>query len=82
MSFLEGVNPRFWSKIEISFLFVFAQNGFEIMFDDHLVRKEALPDYKNIDFIEFLYWIIKGFTYDFSKKLEFSSLFVSGQNGP
>ena len=28
------------------------------MFDDHLVRKEALQDYKNIDFIEFLYWII------------------------
>ena len=53
------------------------------MFDDHLVRKEALQDYKNIDFIEFLYWMIsKGFTYDFSKKLEFSSLFVFGQNGP
>ena len=53
------------------------------MFDDHLVRKEALQEYKNIDFIEFLYWIIsKGFTYDFSKKLEFSSLFVFGQNGP
>ena len=83
LSFLEGVNPRFWSKIGNFSLFVFAQNGFEIMFDDHLVRKEALPDYKNIDFIEFLYWIIsKGFTYDFSKKLEFSSLFVFGQNGP
>ena len=83
LSFLEGVNPRFWSKkLKISSLFVFAQNGFEIIFD-HLVRKEALPDYKNIDFIEFLYWIIsKGFTYDFSKKLEFSSLFVFGQNGP
>ena len=39
------------------------------MFDDHLVRKEALQGYKNIDFIEFLYWIIsKGFTYDFSTK--------------
>ena len=22
----------------------------QIMFDEHLVRKEALPDYKNIDF--------------------------------
>ena len=42
------------------------------MFDDHLVRKEALQDYKNIDFIEFLYWIIsKGFTYDFSKNWNF-----------
>ena len=81
--FSKGLTHDFGQKLKISSLFVFAQNGLEIMFDDHLVRKEALPDYKNIDFIEFLYWIIsKGFTYDFSKKLEFSSLFVFGQNGP
>ena len=66
--FSKGLTHDFGQKLKISSLFVFAQNGFEIMLDDNLVRKEALPDYKNIDFIEFLYWIIsKGFTYDFSK---------------
>ena len=63
-------------------MFVFAQNGFEIMFDDHLVRKEALPDYINIDFIEFLYWIIsKEIPMILVKKLEFSSVSVLDKMG-
>jgi len=31
--------------------------GQKIMFDDHLVRKRALLDYKKADFIKWLYWI-------------------------
>ena len=31
--------------------------GPKIMFDDHLVRKRALLDYKKADFIKWLYWI-------------------------
>ena len=35
--------------------------GQEMMFDDHLVRKRALLDYKKADFIKRLYWIfLKG----------------------
>ena len=65
--FSKGLTHDFGQKLEISSLFVFAQNGFEIMFDDHLDRKETLPDHKNIDFRKLPYWIIsKGFTYDFS----------------
>ena len=35
--------------------------GQKIMFDDRLVRKRALLDYKKADFIKWLYWIfLKG----------------------
>ena len=80
--FSKGLTHDFGQNLEISSLFVFAQNGFEIMFDDHLVRKEALPDYKNIDFIEFLYWIIsKEIPMILVKKLEFSSVSVLDKMG-
>ena len=32
------------------------KTGQEIMFDDHLVRKRALQDYKKADFIKWQYW--------------------------
>ena len=36
--------------LEISCLFSLDNRGLEIMFDDHLVREQALLDFKNIDF--------------------------------
>ena len=42
------------------------------MFDDHLVRKQALLGYKHIDFFS------KGLTHDFAQKFENSSWFVFG----
>ena len=36
--------------LEISRLFFLDSRGLEIMFDDHLVREQALLDFKNIDF--------------------------------
>ena len=48
------------------------QIGLEKMFDDHLVRKQALLGYKHIDFFP------KGLTHDFAQKFENSSWFVFG----
>ena len=57
--------------------------NFEIMFDDHSVRKQALLKYKNIEFIELPnpFFFAKGLNQDFGQKLEFSSLLVCEQNG-
>ena len=44
------------------------------MFDDHLVRQQAFPDYKNIDFTWSLSCIFFT-THDFGQKLQISSLF-------
>ena len=44
------------------------------MFDDYLVRKEFVLDYKNIDFKQWPY-----FFDDFGRKMEISSLYVFGQ---
>ena len=55
---------------------------FEIMFDDHPVRKQALLKYKNIEFIELPNpFFPKELNQDFGQKLEFSSLLVFEQNG-
>ena len=50
------------------------------MFDDYLVRKQVILDYKNIDFKQSPYcFFSKGFTHDFGRKMEISSLYVFGQ---
>ena len=52
------------------------------MFDDYLVRKEVVLDYKNIDFKQWPYcFFSKGSTHDFGQKMEISSLYVFGQMG-
>ena len=57
--------------------------GLEIIFDDHLVRKQALLDYKKADFTEWPYWIFsKVLSHYFSQKLENSAWFIFGQNRP
>ena len=51
--------------------------SFEIIFDNHLVRKQSFQDYKNTDFTYLAYWIFSGgLTHDFGQKLKISSLFV------
>ena len=45
--FFKGVNPWFWWKIRIFFLFFLLNKiGLEIMFPDHPVRKQAYLDLK------------------------------------
>ena len=57
--------------------------NFEILFDDHPVRKQPLLKYKNIEFTELPNYIFpKGLTHNLGQKMEFSSLFVLKQNGP
>ena len=38
--------------------------GPEVIFDDHVVRKQAILDYKNIGFTELPCWIERGVTLD------------------
>ena len=42
--FLKWLIDDFRQKLKFPFLFVFEKMGFEKMFDDHLVRKQALLD--------------------------------------
>ena len=50
------------------------------MFDDYLVRKEVVLDYKNIDFKQWPYcFFSKRSTRDFGRKMEISSLYVFEQ---
>ena len=69
--------------LEISCLFFLDSRGLEIMFDNHLVREQALLDFKNIDFTYLPRWFfLKAVNHNFGQKLQPSSLFVLGQNGP
>ena len=60
------------------------------MLDDYIVREQALLDHKNVDFILLKYGFhivaildfLKGLTHDFGQKLQISSSFVLGKNGP
>ena len=63
-------------------VFLFSdKTSYEIIFDSHLVRKQAFQDYKNIDFTYLPYWIFsERLTHDFHAKLKISYLFVFGQN--
>ena len=59
----------FWDKISI-----------EIMFDDRLVKKQALLQYKKADFTKWPYWLFsKGVTHDCGEKLAITSWFVLGE---
>ena len=50
---------------------------------DHLVRKQALLDYKNGFYVVTrLGYFWRGYPMILVKKLKFYILFVSGQNGP
>ena len=54
--------------------------GLEVVFDNYLVRKQVVLDYKNIDFKQWPYcFFSKGTTHDFGRKMEISSLYVFGQ---
>ena len=57
--------------------------GQEIMFDDYLVRKQALLDHRKAvlqsDYIGFF---SKGLTHDFGQNWEITSWFVFRQNRP
>ena len=53
------------------------------MFDDHLVREQALLGFKNIDFTYSPRWLFfEAVNHNFGQKLQPSSLFVLGQNRP
>ena len=54
----------------------------QIMFDEHLVRKEALLDYKILIHINTIMDFLKELTHDFGQNLKFPLCFCFGQNGP
>ena len=55
--FKEGT-PRLWSKIGNYSLVCFGTKiGLEIIFDDRLVRKQALQNYKKAHFTKWRYWL-------------------------
>ena len=50
------------------------------MFDDRLVKKQALLHYKKADFTKWPYWLFsKGVTHDCGEKLAITSWFVLGE---
>ena len=52
------------------------------MFDNYLVRKQVVLDYKNIDFKQWPYRIFsQGSTHDFGQKMEILPLYLFGQMG-
>ena len=53
----------------------------EIIFDDRLLRKQALLHYKKADFTQWPYWLFfsKGVPQDCDQKLEITPWFVLGQ---
>ena len=58
LAFSKGGTPRLWSKIGNYSLFCFGTTiSLETIFDDCLVRKQALLHYKKADFTKWLYWL-------------------------
>ena len=56
--FFKGGIPRLWSKIgNYSLVFFVSKISLEIIFDDRLVKKQALLQYKKGDFTKWLYWL-------------------------
>ena len=48
------------------------KTGLEIVFGDVLDRKQAFPDYKNVNFTWSSHWIFpEGLIHDFGQKFEF-----------
>ena len=79
---MKALTHDFGEKSEI-FVFVFNKIGLEIMSHDHLVRKQALLDYKNGFYIVIILGFFSaGLTHDFGQKMKIFSSFVLGQNGP
>ena len=65
MEFLKELTHDFDQNLKILSLFVFGQNGpWSHILDDHVVRKQATLDYKNIGFTKLPYWIERGVTHD------------------
>ena len=55
--------------------------GVEIVFGDVLDRKQAFPEYKNVDFTWLSHWIFpRGLIHDLGQKFEYFLLFLFGQN--
>ena len=46
--------------------------GHEVIFDDDVVRKQDILDYKNIGFTYLPYWIERGVTHDLQSALNHS----------
>jgi len=79
--FSKGVNPCFWSKNAIFFLYlVLVKTRLEIRFNNVLDRKETFFEYKN-KIVEILKNRIfpKGLTHALGKKIPNFSLFRIGQ---
>ena len=56
--FFKGGTPRLWSKIGNYSLVCFGTEiSLEIIFDDRLLRKQALLHYKKADFAKWPYWL-------------------------
>ena len=56
--FSNGVPHDCYQKLEINPWFVLGQKiSLEIIFDDRLVRKQALLHYKKADFTKWPYWL-------------------------
>ena len=70
-----------WSQIGNYSLLCFGTKiSLEIMFDDGLVRKQALLHYKKADFTKWPYWLfLKGVPHDCGHKLEITPCFVFAQ---
>jgi len=70
-----------WFVLEIFPGLFFGQKSLEIMFDDRLVRKQALLDYKKADFtIGYVGFFSKGLTHDFCLKLDITLWLIFGEN--
>ena len=69
--FSKGVNPRFWSKNLLFFLYLFSvKEGLEITFNNVLDRKETFFDHKNKIFQRLKNRIFpKGLTHAFGQKI-------------
>ena len=50
LDFFKGSTDDFDQKLHISSSFVLGKMGLEVVFDDYIDRKQALLDYKNMDF--------------------------------
>ena len=73
-----GLVLDFCQEFEMFFLFLSGQNRLRnSFFVDFMDRRQAFPDYKNVDFTWFLNWFLpKGLVHDFCQKFKFSLLFL------
>ena len=78
--FFKGGTLWWWSELgNYSFVCFGTKIRLEIIFDDHLLRKKALLDYKKADFTKWSYWLFfKGGTPRFWSKIGNYSLVCFG----